>query len=692
MSQSAARSETPLVLVVDDEAFMRKVLRDALEQGGYAVLEARDGLEALAAAREHSPDLVLLDVVMPKLDGIATCARLRRRPEGEHLPILMVTAAEDTATINLAYGAGATDFISKPINATHLNHHIRYILRSSRLFADLRQNEARLRLSAKVFECSGEMILVTDPAGRIVDANASFSRLTGYPPEALPALGLDALMADVHDAAFARKLRASLVTRGEWKGEFWIRCKNGGSFPALVAINAVHGEEGGVSHFVAIAADLSRLRETEQRLHYLANFDPLTDLPNRLRFGERLQQSLAERIPTGIVPVFYLDLDDFKEINETLGHQAGDEVLREIARRLQGCIGERDTVGRVGGDEFAVLMRSFSLSEEAAGMAERLLECFARPFTTLGGEVFLNASAGVALSPHDGLSGEELIRNAQTAMHHAKQAGKHRFVFFSERMNHQVRERLLLKNNLRQGLSRDEFLLHYQPKFDSRSGRFTGLEALARWQHPGRGLVWPSHFIPLAEETGLIVPLGESVLEIACAQNRAWQARGFPPFRVAVNLSAQQFRDRDLVATVRGVLQRTGLASNWLELEITETVIMQDTERAVAILEQLRAMGIRITLDDFGTGYSSLSYLKRLPVDCLKIDYTFIKGIFSDPQDAAIVRAIIAMAHSLRLKVVAEGVETEAQRVFLREQGCDEVQGYLAAMPLPVQEVEQYLA
>jgi predicted signal transduction protein with EAL and GGDEF domain len=362
-----------------------------------------------------------------------------------------------------------------------------------------------------------------------------------------------------------------------------------------------------------------------------------------------------------------------------------------VARRLASRVRKSDSVARLGSDEFAVILRELNRNESGALVAQRILEVLNKPFALAGKEFYLTASIGLALYPDDAEGGEELAKKAETAMYFAKQQGKNRYQFFSAEMNSRAHERLLLKTALRRALERNEFLLHYQAKFDSRSGALTGLEALVRWQHPDRGLVPPLQFIPLAEETGLIVPLGEQVLHLACTQNRAWRQRGFAPLRVAVNLSANQFRDAGLVEVVGHVLTETGLPAEALELEITESALMLDTERALDTLRRFKAMGITIALDDFGTGYSSLSYLKRFPVDTLKIDYSFVKNIFVNAEDAAIVKAIIAMARSLRMKTVAEGVETEEQRVFLREQGCDEVQGYVAGMPLPAAEVERFL-
>ena len=800
-------------LIVDDERFMRSILREALEEGGYAVEEAECGAGALERVKSSPPDIVLLDVVMPGLDGFAVCRILRQLPEGENLPVLMVTGLDDSETINRAYTVGATHYITKPINPAQLRHHVRYILRSARLYDRLRQKESRLAqaqrlarmgnwewdpqsdrmrfseeaarilclppggpepcldiflgrvhpddrertareirsvladkppsdfdhrlllregtvslmhsqaellpgvngtgprvagtiqditdrkkveekllLAGKVFDHSSEMIAITDPQGDILDVNPAFCRMTGYGREEAVGGSMRLLKSGRHGAGFYRDMWISLGRAGQWHGELWDRRKNGEIFPALVSINAVRDGQGETTHYVSTARDISRRRETERRLRYLANFDLLTDLPNRILFYDRLQQALAysARHP-GCDSVLFFDLDNFREINATLGLRAGDEALQIVAGRLLSCIRQSDTAARLGSDEFAVILRKLSRSDDATLVAQRILDVLAAPLFLEGREVYLTASIGIALHPNDGKKAGILVKKAETAMDFAKQEGKNRYQFFADKMNVRTRERLTLKAGLRRGLEREEFFLHYQPEFDSHSGEVSGLEALARWQHPELGLIPPLEFIPLAEETGLIVPLGETVLRQACAQNRAWQDRGFSPFRVAVNLSAYQFRQGDLVQTVKEVLLDIGLDSRWLELEITESAIMQDMERSIEVLKSFKEMGVRLALDDFGTGYSSLSYLRRFPVDSLKIDYCFVKNIFVNPQDAAIVKAIIAMAHSLKMSVIAEGVETEEQRVFLREQGCDLVQGYLAGMPQPAAEVEKYL-
>jgi len=800
-------------LIVDDEPFMRAILREMLEESGYGVLEAASGPEALQRVRQAAPDVVLLDIVMPGMDGFATCAELRRLPEGKHLPVLMVTGLEDAATINRAYAVGATDYLPKPVNGSLLRHHLRYVLRATRLFDELRRKEEglaaaqriarlgnwewdprarvlqsspealrvlglpdplpgaglapllervhpedcsrveaaieaalasqgifeldhrivlpdgeirhlhtqaqvaaagagrggrltgtvqditerklaeeKLLLAGKVFDYSSEMILITDGDFNIIDVNPAFTKVTGYQRQEVIGSNFRGYQSTCHDEHFFRCLWEALVQNGRWRGEVWNRRRDGESFPALVSISAVRNALGAATHYVLVATDISKLRETERRLQYLAQFDPLTDLPNRLLFHDRLEQALIHATRNaGVVCILFCDLDNFKEINDTLGHQAGDAVLQEVARRLASRVRKSDTVARLGSDEFAVILRELNRNESGALVAQRFQEVLGGPFAVAGKEFDLTASVGLALYPDDGMEGEDLAKKAETAMHFAKQQGKNRYQFFSAELNSLVQERLLLKTGLRRGIERQEFLLHYQAKFDSQSGALTGLEALVRWQHPERGLVPPLQFIPLAEETGLIVPLGEQVLNLACRQNLRWRQQGFAPFRVAVNLSARQFREGALVETVERVLAETGLPPDGLELEITESAFMHDTARAAEILQRFRAMGICIALDDFGTGYSSLSYLKRFPIDVLKIDYSFVKNIFINAEDAAIVKAIIAMARSLRMKTIAEGVETEEQRVFLREQGCDEVQGYLAGMPLPAEAVARFL-
>ncbi|MEK7435293.1 MAG: EAL domain-containing protein [Pseudomonadota bacterium] len=425
-------------------------------------------------------------------------------------------------------------------------------------------------------------------------------------------------------------------------------------------------------------------RQAEERVHHLAHYDELTGLPNRSTFSQRLSHALAQaRRNSKSLAVLFIDLDRFKNINDTLGHEAGDNVLVEIAQRLQGCLREGDTVGRLGGDEFVVLIEALPEPMQVAAVAQKILGAAIKPFVIESQEFHLSASIGISTYPDDSEDMQGLLKSADIAMYRAKEQGRNNYQFYSALMNIHTVERLALESDLRRALERGEFLLHYQPKIDIASGRVTGMEALLRWQRPGHGLVAPMQFIPLAEETGLIVPIGAWVLKTACARNKAWQDQGLPPLRVAVNLSVRQFAHESLLQDVGQVLAETGLDPAGLELDITESMVMHDPEHAVKLLGSLKQMGIHISMDDFGTGYSSLAYLKRFPIDSLKIDRSFMRDIPGDSDGAAIAHAIIAMARSLRLKVIAEGVEREEQLHFLREHECDEMQGYLFSKPLP---------
>jgi diguanylate cyclase (GGDEF)-like protein len=451
---------------------------------------------------------------------------------------------------------------------------------------------------------------------------------------------------------------------------------------------------------VKIATDISSQigqfiarKEAESHLTFFANHDTLTGLPNRAMFNERLTQALAraQRLAT-MAAVLFVDLDRFKVINDTLGHDAGDQLLKQLADRLRDCLREGDTIGRQGGDEFVVLIEDVADPTQIAGVAQKILDTVARPYLIAGQEFHVTASIGISIYPDDGLDQQELLKNADIAMYRAKEQGKNNHQFYSDQMNLHSFERLALETSLRRAIERDEFLLHYQPKVDMRSGRITGVEALLRWQHPELGMVPPGQFVGLAEETGLIAPIGEWVLRTACAEAQGWISRGMPPVSVAVNLSARQFTRDDLTATIMRILRETGLDPRLLELEITESTVMHNPDRATEVLQQLKRIGVRVAIDDFGTGYSSLSYLKRFPISSVKIDRSFVLDLPGDKDDAAITQAVIAMAHSLRVRAVAEGVETSEQYRFLEENLCDEMQGNYFSPPVDALTMARLLA
>ena len=564
------------VLVVDDQATMRFLATEALQQAGFIVEQASNGTEALTSIAHSTPDLVLLDLMMPVMDGYVVCEMLRSHAETRHLPVLMMTGLDDEKSIMRAYDAGATDFIGKPFKGFVLSQRVRAILRA---------------------------------------------------------------------------------------------------------------------------------RHTEQKMHQLAYYDSLTSLPNRESFKNRLVHtiSLAKR-HARLLSILYLDIDDFKRINDTLGHSVGDLLLKEVAARLIESVRECDIVtrsgetgededfaARLGGDEFIVLLSEIESSHDAAIVAKRIIERLSRSFNLDGYEVYITPSIGIAVYPQDAEDSETLLKNADAAMYAAKQGGKNGFEFYDGTINEETLRRLNIDNALRGAMERDEFFLNYQPQVDAISGRIRGMEALLRWRNQALGAISPAEFIPVAEENGLIVDMGEWVLRTACIQAKKWQDQGLFAGRMSVNISVLQFAKRGFVDLIENVLEETGLEAYTLELEITESLLAKDVNGAIETLRALKSLGVQLAIDDFGTGYSSLSYLKRFPIDHLKIDRSFVRDVTSEPDDAAIARAITAMARSMHLGVIAEGVETEAQLEFLSQQGCREIQGYYFSPPLSTDDMACFL-
>jgi len=493
-----------------------------------------------------------------------------------------------------------------------------------------------------------------------------------------------------HGPDFFAAMRQSLRDTGRWQGEIWDRRKSGEVYPKWLGISAVHDAAGQLTHYLAIFSDITERKAAEERIAFLAYHDPLTGLPNRLLLRDRFEQALAFASRSGTwVAVLVLDLDRFKTVNDTLGHVVGDRVLQAVVERLHGCVRGAETVSRQGGDEFTLLLTDIHSAEAVADVARKILGRLAAPVFTDGHELLTTASIGISLYPNDGDDFDTLLKKADTAMYDAKEAGRNGFRFFTERMNARVGERLKLQTCLARALAAHEFQLHYQPLVTLAGERVIGAEALLRWNSGELGFLPPDRFIPVAEETGLIISIGEWVLREACREAAGWRQDGLELF-VAVNLSPIQFRRGDLLASVRRALDVSGLPPHCLELEITESILIQDVDKVLEIVGQLKALGVRLSVDDFGTGYSSLAYLKRFAVDKLKIDRSFVQDIASDPDDAAIVRAVIQMARSLKLVTVAEGVETLAQLEFLRQEGGDIAQGYYFSRPIPGPAFRQY--
>ncbi|MBI2276144.1 MAG: EAL domain-containing protein [Dechloromonas sp.] len=551
--------------------------------------------------------------------------------------------------------------------------------------------EADLRIAATAFE-SQEGMMVTDAQCNILRVNQAFIESTGYPAAEVVGQTPRLLKSGRHAADFYRLMWESIVQTGSWQGEIWDRRKNGEIYPKWLTISAVKDEAGVVTHYVGTHFDITERKKAEERIQALAFNDQLTGLANRFSLNERLTQALALAGRSGKqVALLMIDLDNFKTINDTLGHQIGDRLLMEVAHRLAAAVRQTDLVARLGGDEFIVVLSEIDSPADAAHVADKILTVLATPYLLDRNELRTNASIGICLFPDDAGESQDLIKKADVAMYHAKSRGRGNYQFFKDEIQQAAVRRLGIESDLRKAIVRQQFVLHYQPQLDLRSGRLVGVEALIRWLHPERGLVAPMEFIPVAEETGLILPIGDWVLEEACRQLAAWQTHGIEHIKMSVNLTASQFLNPDLPARIRALLGQYGVAAGHMNLEVTESMSMAAPEQTIASMTELTECGLLLSIDDFGTGYSSLAYLKLFPVSTLKIDRSFVKDIETDSNDADICDVTVLLAHKLGLDVVAEGVETEAQLKYLCSIGCEKVQGYLISKPLPADEAECFI-
>lgn len=543
--------------------------------------------------------------------------------------------------------------------------------------SERKKSEERMRLTAKVFENTREGVTITDKDARILAVNKAFTEVTGYREDEVIGKTPRVLQSGRQDKAFYEEMWRMLDQSGQWKGEIWNRRKNGEIFPEWLSIGSVRNEAGELSHYVAVFSDITEIKQSQEKVSFLAYHDPLTQLPNRLLFNDRLTQAIQRASREGsMFAVYFIDLDHFKHVNDSLGHHVGDHLLRAVADQMQAQLRKTDTLARLGGDEFVVLVEEIDGARGATLVAEKLSSVFHQPIALDGIDLYMTASIGICLYPPDGADANTLMRNADAAMYRAKNHGRNQFHFYEPEMTAYAFERLELETAMRKALVNGEFILSYQPQIDLKTQQLVGAEALVRWNHPQLGLLPPARFIPLAEDSGLIGTLGEWVLRTACRQMQAWRQAGYLLPKMAVNLSVRQLEKSGFVQLVGAILEECGMAPSALELELTESILMH-TREAFTVLEELDALGIHLSVDDFGTGYSSLSYLKQLPVRKLKIDRSFISDVTSHGNNEAIVRAVIAMATTLGLSTVAEGVENQEQAAFLHREGCDHAQGYL---------------
>ena len=694
---------TPKILVVDDDAGGRRLARATLTRAGYDVVEAEDGQRAIDRIAEGGmPDLVLMDVSMPVKDGFVACSELRALPGGDNVPVAMMTGLDDVQSIEHAFKVGATDFITKPINWPILAHRVRYMLRASAAINELHDSQRRLSNAQRIGEMgdwlwnvASDRIVPSDEAWRILGSGRTHATLRR-----------NDLLACIHleDRNRVREAFARGVREGK---DFAVQHR---VVHADRTVRHVHQQvevvecdaQGQAVQLVGAIHDVTQRTDAEEQIRRLAYYDTLTGLPNRLLFLQQLQSAVDQADRSGHkVALMFIDLDNFKRVNDTLGHGAGDELLQAVSGRLAASIRMQDSVSRVmaidgdslsiarlGGDEFTVMVNDVADADTAAAVARRLVVALAKPITIHGTELYVRASVGIALYPDDGKDIEALLKNADAAMYRAKDAGKGSFHFYDPSMTERAMQRLQTEMLLRRALERDELVLHFQPRLDIAGQRIVGAEALLRWMHPERGLVMPEEFIGLAEECNLVVEIGEWVLNAACRQLALWRDAGMVLPPTAINMAASHLRDKNFPTRVAQVLAVHRLPAEVLEIEVTESVMLADPEDSIRNANALRLLGVRLAIDDFGIGYSSLLYLKRLPVSYLKIDKTFVREMLTDTSSAGIITAIIALAHTLGLGVVAEGVESEAQRQALAANGCDEFQGFLFSRALPAAKFE----
>lgn len=709
MSSSSETTSPLQALVVDDDPVIRLLASQALGAMGMSVVEAETGQEALDAVDHSTPDIIILDVGLPGRDGLDVCAELRQRPAAREIPVLIMTGRDDSEVIDRAFQVGATDFIGKPVDWQLLQHRVRFLMRAHSAFSELKDTLSALRDSESRLANAQRLARIGNwewvPGSNEMLWSEQVHRIFGIPQQP-GASCLSAFLGVAHPddrEELEKALRSAATESRSMSLDHRIVLEEDHDGVVRQRLEVTLGPSGEVVLISGTIQDITDSRRAEEQIHYLAYYDDLTALPNRTMLTQQLERVLRRALPAGEkIGLLFVDIDRFKRINETLGRSFGDAVLKAVADRLFDTVRCTDYIGktqrpdaaslsRLGGDEFAVVLKQLGSSEDASHVARRILEGLRAPLIVEERRLDLTGSVGIALFPEDGQDPETLLRSAGTALDQTKRMGQNGYQFFDESMNARAIRNMQLESGLRAGIERGEMLLHYQPQINARTGAITSVEALVRWRSIDHGFINPVDFIALAEESGLIIPLGEWVLRTACAQNRAWRESGLPPLRVAVNVSSHQVRSGDLVETVERALRDAPLAPEFLEIEITESALIGNEPRVVETLEQLHNMGIRLSLDDFGTGYSSLSHLVQFPIDTLKIDQSFVRNIGVTRSADVITTAVVTMGHKLGCEIVAEGVETLEQEQFLRSAGCDTFQGYLYSRPIEADDLAELL-
>lgn len=688
------------ILIVDDNPNNRLAIRTILKGVDAELHEADNGFDALSMSLEFNYALILLDIQMPEMDGYEVCEQLRADERTSEVPVIFLTAAfKENSDKMRGYKAGATDYLTKPIDDHILKAKVHVFLRIYQQHQQLQENNAALQLAASVFESQQGMI-ITDAENKIIRVNKAFSDITLYSAEEILGKDPSFLKSGRQDESFYFTMWQSISETGFWSGEIWNRRKNGEIYPEWLNITSVK-INGVLSHYIGTMSDITEHKTAEAQIHRLAFYDPLTGLPNRRLLQERLQHAIDRSVRDNeLMALLMLDLDHFKPVNDSLGHLAGDQLLQQVAQRLSHRLRNSDMTARLGGDEFTVLLENITHIDDASDVAQEIITSLGEPFyldienKIEHKEVHIGVSIGISVFNHQiesSITPQVLMDNADIALYKAKASGRNCFAYFSEELTLAAKKHIELESTLRGILNRNELLVNYQPLVDMKTDKIIGAEALIRWLPIIPGFATPWHFIKFAEETGFITAIGEWILLETCRQGKRWLDAGLPSLTLAVNVSPYQFCQSDMVTSVKNALDQTQFPASSLELELTESGLMENNERTCAILGNLRQLGVHISIDDFGTGYSSLSYLKYFPVSTLKIDKSFICEIPMKQDDMVIAETIISMGHTLGFTVLAEGVENQEQLNFLREKGCDKYQGFLKSKPLPANEFEQLL-